>query len=150
MPLTAVYFVLPPRIALAAASLMCSGVSKSGSPAPSPITSRPWALSSAALVVTAMVGDGLMRPSREAKKDTGGSLGRRVDRRRRAAAPYDAARAASRGGIREETRTTNAAAAAPFDRRRNQSLTRAYYKIPISRGLTAQCQPQSLGPRGNK
>ena len=40
---------------------MLSGVSKSGSPAPSPITSRPACLSARALSVTAMVGDGLMR-----------------------------------------------------------------------------------------
>src|SRR5215831_4988739 len=62
MPSTAVYFDdLPPSIALMAARLMCSGVSKSGSPAPSPITSRPLALSARALSVTAMVADGLMR-----------------------------------------------------------------------------------------
>ena len=40
---------------------MFAGVSKSGSPAPSPITSRPACLSARALSVTAMVGDGLMR-----------------------------------------------------------------------------------------
>src|SRR5215510_674189 len=62
MPSTAVYFDdLPPSIALMAARLMLSGVSKSGSPAPSPITSRPLALSARALSVTAMVADGLMR-----------------------------------------------------------------------------------------
>src|SRR5215475_6255036 len=44
IPSTAVYLVLPARIALTAASLMFSGVSKSGSPAPSQITSRPAAL----------------------------------------------------------------------------------------------------------
>ena len=49
------------RIARIAASLMLSGVSKSGSPAPSPMTSRPAALSARALSVTAMVADGLMR-----------------------------------------------------------------------------------------
>ncbi len=64
MPSTAVYFaVLPLVIAWIAASLMLSGVSKSGSPAPSPITSRPDALSARALSVTAMVADGLMRLS---------------------------------------------------------------------------------------
>src|SRR6266704_6782390 len=51
-----------------AASRMLSGVSKSGSPAPSPITSRPAALSSRALSVTAMVGDGLTRASMSARK----------------------------------------------------------------------------------
>ena len=62
MPSTAVYFdARPLSIALIAASLMLSGVSKSGSPAPSPITSRPACFSARALSVTAMVGDGLMR-----------------------------------------------------------------------------------------
>ena len=62
MPSTAVYFEARPlSIALIAACLMLSGVSKSGSPAPSPITSRPACLSARALSVTAMVGDGLMR-----------------------------------------------------------------------------------------
>src|SRR4029077_8808766 len=60
----AVYFEARPlSIALIAACLMLSGVSKSGSPAPSPITSRPACLSARALSVTAMVGDGLMRLS---------------------------------------------------------------------------------------
>src|ERR1043165_733476 len=62
MPSTAVYFEARPlSIALIAAALMFAGVSKSGSPAPSPITSRPACLSARALSVTAMVGDGLMR-----------------------------------------------------------------------------------------
>src|ERR1700751_2209113 len=74
MPSTAVYFdALPPRIALMAASLMFSGVSKSGSPAPSPITSRPAALSARALSVTAMVADGLMTCIDSARNDTTGS-----------------------------------------------------------------------------
>ena len=72
MPSTAVYFAaLPPSIALIAACLMLSGVSKSGSPAPSPITSRPAALSARALSVTAMVADGLMRLSCSARKAMG-------------------------------------------------------------------------------
>src|SRR5574341_34704 len=50
-----------------AADLMLSGVSKSGSPAPSPMTSRPAAFNSRAFWVTAMVGDGLMRSRREAR-----------------------------------------------------------------------------------
>src|SRR4029079_14359449 len=69
MPSTAVYFdALPSRIAFTAASLTFSGVSKSGSPAPSPMTSRPAALSARALSVTAMVADGLMRDRRSARK----------------------------------------------------------------------------------
>src|SRR3954471_23127142 len=63
-PSTAVYFdARPLSIALIAAFLMLSGVSKSGSPAPSPMTSRPAALSARALSVTAMVAEGLMRDS---------------------------------------------------------------------------------------
>jgi hypothetical protein len=61
VPSTVVYLVWPPRIAAIAASLTKSGVSKSGSPAPSPMMSRPAAVSSAARRVTASVGDGWMR-----------------------------------------------------------------------------------------
>src|SRR3981081_307131 len=63
MPSTAVYLVLPASIAWIAASLMLAGVSKSGSPAPRPMTLRPAALSSRALSVTAMVADGFTRSS---------------------------------------------------------------------------------------
>src|ERR1700752_22116 len=45
---------------------MCVGVSKSGSPAPRPITSFPSALSRAARAVTARVGEGLTRWTRRA------------------------------------------------------------------------------------
>jgi HTH-type transcriptional regulator, cell division transcriptional repressor len=61
MPSTAVYLVLPSSMARFAASLMFSGVSKSGSPAPRPITSLAGAFSSRALLVTAIVGDGFTR-----------------------------------------------------------------------------------------
>ena len=54
------YFVSPLFIALIAAFLIFSGVSKSGSPAPKPITSLPAALNSLAFWVTAIVGDGLI------------------------------------------------------------------------------------------
>ena len=54
------YFVSPALIALIAAFLMLSGVSKSGSPAPKPITSFPAAFSSLAFWVTAIVGDGFI------------------------------------------------------------------------------------------
>ena len=74
MPSTAVYLVWPSLIALIAASLMFWGVSKSGSPAPRPITSRPAAFSSRALVVTAMVGDGWMRPRDSARKPLGSGM----------------------------------------------------------------------------
>jgi hypothetical protein len=72
MPSTAVYFeALPLSIALIAACLMLSGVSKSGSPAPSPITLRPAALSARALSVTAMVAEGWMRLSEAASTSDG-------------------------------------------------------------------------------
>src|SRR5580698_3614078 len=74
MPSTAVYLVWPSLMALIAASLMFWGVSKSGSPAASPITSRPAAFSSRALVVIAMVGDGWMRPSDSARKPLGSGM----------------------------------------------------------------------------
>src|SRR5690242_17325944 len=80
MPSTAVYLVWPSRIALMAASLMLSGVSKSGSPAPSPITSRPAALSSRALLGTAMVRDGWVRPSDSARKPLGSGMEATLDR----------------------------------------------------------------------
>src|ERR1700681_4940163 len=63
IPSTAVYLVLPASMAWIAASLMLAGVSKSGSPAPRPMTLRPAALSSRALSVTAMVADGFTRSS---------------------------------------------------------------------------------------
>jgi hypothetical protein len=52
--------VSPSLIALIAACLILFGVSKSGSPAPSPITSFPAALNSLAYCVTAIVGEGLI------------------------------------------------------------------------------------------
>src|SRR4030081_1413930 len=69
MPSTAVYLVLPASMAWIAASLMLAGVSKSGSPAPRPMTLRPAALSSRALSVTAMVADGFTRSSAADRND---------------------------------------------------------------------------------
>src|SRR6266851_7344317 len=66
VPPAAVYFVKPFWIAAIAASLMNCGVSKSGSPAPMAMTSRPSALSFAALAETARVGDGLIALRRSA------------------------------------------------------------------------------------
>ena len=63
VPSTLVYLVRPSRIALMPASLTWSGVSKSGSPAPRPITSTPRRLRSSTRLVMASVGDGLMRAS---------------------------------------------------------------------------------------
>src|SRR6185436_3865679 len=58
MPLAGVYLVNPSLSALAAASLMCCGVSKSGSPAPKPTTSMPSAFIALAFESMASVKDG--------------------------------------------------------------------------------------------
>src|SRR5882672_3216274 len=69
MASTLVYFeALPLSMHLIAARLMLSGVSKSGSPAPRPITLRPAAFNARALSVTAMVAEGLMRLRLSARK----------------------------------------------------------------------------------
>src|SRR6476619_5397529 len=60
-PPAAVYLVRPARIALAAASLMLSGVSKSGSPAPKSQTFAPEARSASAACIAAIVADDCMR-----------------------------------------------------------------------------------------
>src|SRR5579872_2037397 len=70
MPSTGGYLVSPRLIASIAASLMLSGVSKSGSPTESEITSRPLALRSRAFCVIAMVADGLTRERTSARKAT--------------------------------------------------------------------------------
>src|SRR5688572_17467158 len=75
MPPTSVYFVWPRRMAATAASLIRSGVSKSGSPAPNEITSTPRARSALALACTASVEDGASVFRRSAS--TRSSLGRR-------------------------------------------------------------------------
>ncbi len=66
VPPTGVYLVKPSCSALTAASLICSGVSKSGSPAPRPIISFPSARNLTARAVTASVGEGLMVAARSA------------------------------------------------------------------------------------
>src|SRR5438270_13805736 len=71
MPSILVYLLSPRSIALMAARLMLSGVSKSGSPAPSPMTLRPAALRARARSVTATVADGLTRDRVSARKAIG-------------------------------------------------------------------------------
>src|SRR3954468_21536461 len=58
MPGVGAYFVLPALSAAMHASLMCSGVSKSGSPAAKPQTSSPAAWRALAFASTASVGEG--------------------------------------------------------------------------------------------
>ena len=69
MPLTAVYFVSPRLIASTAACLILCGVSKSGSPALSPITSTPDSRNFLALSDIAMVAEGLTRDKVSDKKE---------------------------------------------------------------------------------
>src|SRR5437764_2652688 len=59
MPALGVYFVKPACNASIAAALMCSGVSKSGSPAPKPHTSMPSAFIAFALLSIESVSDGV-------------------------------------------------------------------------------------------
>src|SRR5439155_231619 len=65
MPAAGVYFVKPSASALAAASLMCCGVSKSGSPAPNPTTSSPAAFMAFALESIASVSEGASDAARQ-------------------------------------------------------------------------------------
>lgn len=58
MPLLGVYLVKPSASDFAQASLMCCGVSKSGSPAPNPMISLPSALSCLAFAEMASVNEG--------------------------------------------------------------------------------------------
>src|SRR4051794_3081657 len=58
MPGVGAYLVLPPLSAAMHASLMCSGVSKSGSPAAKPQTSSPAACRAFARASSASVGEG--------------------------------------------------------------------------------------------
>src|SRR5580704_16740460 len=74
MPSTGGYLVSPRLIAATAASLMLSGVSKSGSPTDSEMTSRPLALRSRAFCVTVMVAEGLTRERTSARKAMGGGI----------------------------------------------------------------------------
>src|SRR3954468_22470727 len=64
MPLAGVYLVNPSERALIAASLICWGVSKSGSPAPKPTTSWPSAFICLALESIARVNDGAREAAR--------------------------------------------------------------------------------------
>ena len=64
--------VSPRRIAAIAASLMLSGVSKSGSPTDSEITCRPFAFRSRAFCVTTIVAEGFTRERTSARKAMGG------------------------------------------------------------------------------
>src|SRR4051812_24244825 len=61
-----------------AASTIGSGVGKSGSPAPKPITSRPAALSALALASTARVADSLIEPIRDEMRGRAGRAGMRL------------------------------------------------------------------------
>src|SRR5205809_3980440 len=64
IPALGVYFVKPACNASIAACLMCSGVSKSGSPAPNPQTSMPSAFIAFALLSIESVSEGVNRLAR--------------------------------------------------------------------------------------
>src|SRR5882762_10293791 len=68
MPAVAVYLVLPACMAAAAACLMFSGVSKSGSPAPKSTTFAPVARRASAACIAASVDEGFIR---ETFRETG-------------------------------------------------------------------------------
>src|SRR5580704_6694967 len=65
VPLLGVYLVKPVSMAACAAALMCSGVSKSGSPAPKPQTSMPSAFMALALLSMERVSEGVSEVARE-------------------------------------------------------------------------------------
>src|SRR5579864_8140259 len=64
VPATGVYLVKLARMAAMAASLMCSGVAKCGSPAPKSTRSAPFSRSLVASITTAMVAEISMRSMR--------------------------------------------------------------------------------------
>jgi hypothetical protein len=66
VPVTELYLVSPAWIAAMAAALMCSGVSKSGSPTVRSMIVRPSAFSSRTRAAAATLGDDLMRLTRDA------------------------------------------------------------------------------------
>src|ERR1700760_3340254 len=72
VPLLGVYFVKPVSMAAWAAALMCSGVSKSGSPAPKPQTSMPSAFMALAFESMLRVSEGVRIVARLASSMTGG------------------------------------------------------------------------------
>ena len=78
MPETGGYLVSPRLIASMAACLMCSGVSKSGSPTDRLITSMPPAFRSRAFCVIAIVADGFTRERASARKPMVGYSGFRA------------------------------------------------------------------------
>src|SRR4051812_49360032 len=64
VPAVGVYFVSPRARAAIAAFLIGCGVSKSGSPAVSTSTSRPWAIRAEARALAAALGESLTRCTR--------------------------------------------------------------------------------------
>src|SRR5437868_15550557 len=75
------YFVLPPLSATMHASLICSGVSKSGSPAAKPQTSSPAACRALALASTASVGEGATLRAQVESGAGGMLMDKRADQR---------------------------------------------------------------------
>src|ERR1700735_4425780 len=116
MPSTGGYLVSPRSIALIAACLMLSGVSKSGSPTESEITSRPLALRSRAFCVIAMVADGLTRERTSARKATDWRLSvgvKKIERRSYSEASGLRQPPAREGGQERGAQRASAARCAP-------------------------------------
>src|SRR3984957_16844194 len=78
MPELGVYLVRPLLSASTAAALMCSGVSKSGSPAAKPHTSMPSAFMALALESMERVSDGVKLLARVEMEDIKGSVFKKV------------------------------------------------------------------------
>src|SRR4051812_40199792 len=81
MPGVGAYFVLPAFSAAMHASLICSGVSKSGSPAAKPQTSSPAAWRALAFASTASVGEGETLRAQVESGAGGLLMDKRVDQR---------------------------------------------------------------------
>src|SRR5205809_700858 len=81
MPGVGAYFVLPAFSAAMHASLICSGVSKSGSPAAKPQTSSPAAWRALAFASTASVGEGDTLRAQVESGAGGLLMDKRVDQR---------------------------------------------------------------------
>src|SRR3989344_8768809 len=136
MPSTSVYFVSPRRMAAMAASLTFSGVSKSGSPAPSPITSRPSRFSSRARAVPARVAEGLTRArAADCRLDMATPEGTAGD-------PYAVAKGRANASLRP-------AASAPGNPLVERPGKRGGQQVPRTL-LIPDAAPPGVGPAGDR
>src|SRR5471032_1193806 len=119
MPGVGPYFVLPDLRAAMHASLICSGVSKSGSPAAKPQTSSPAAKRALAFASTASVGEG---ETLRAQVESGAGrlfMGKRADEM----APLNEKQAPGLAALRcRETRAEAAGSLLPLGRLPRKAL----------------------------